>query len=286
MVVIVSFFYGAQTRHLADGRAVRDATATAANFLREGAFSNVIIEVANEHNVGPFRKHPILFEPEGVAMLIDLARQQSGQMPVGCSSYGNWLEPEIAAASDVVLIHGNGTTRGQLARLAARSRQVAPGRPIVCNEDSQCIGQIPVAVAGRFSWGYYNNITKQEPPADWSITPGEDAFFALRMAEAIGIDVELPADEDRYVLQGVDPRWSVDGKYWPRLASLYPETIDRVEFFDGDTLLDRSWDPPFMLFTRNTWMANPWQSGDSSKLRAVVYLRDGSRIEKTPAGGE
>jgi hypothetical protein len=63
---------------------------------------------------------------------------------------------------------------------------------VVCNEDSQCITRIPVAVAERFSWGYYNNITKQEPPADWSITPGEDTFFALRMAMALGIDVDPP----------------------------------------------------------------------------------------------
>lgn len=281
MIVIVSFFYGSQTRHLEDGKAIRNATATASRFLKEGAYTNVMIEVANEHNVGAFRRHPIVFEPEGMAMLIDLAREESGGLPVGCSRYGNWVEPEIAAASDVVLIHGNGCTRDQLARLAERARRLAPERPVVCNEDSPCIGQIPVALAHRFSWGYYNNITKQEPPADWSITPGEDTFFALRMAKAVGLDVQLPTREDQYVLQGIDPRWTVDGKYWPRLASLYPETIDHVEFFDGQKLLDRSWDEPFFLLTRNTWMCHPWQPDDPSRLRAVVHLRDGSRLEKT-----
>lgn len=285
MVVIVSFFYGSQMRHLEDGRAVRSAVTSASRFLKEGGYTNVFIEVANEHNIGLFRRHPICFEPEGMAWLIDLARRESGGLAVGCSSYGNWLEMEIAAASDVVLIHGNGTSRGQLARLADKARAAAPGRPVVCNEDSQCVGQIPVAVAGRFSWGYYNNITKQEPPADWSITPGDDTFFALRMAGAVGIDVDLPQGEQQFVLQGIDPRWSVGGQYWPRLASLYPEQIDRVEFFDGQTLLDTSWDEPFMMFTKNTWMSRPWKTDDPSGLRAVVHLRDGSTIEKTPTAG-
>ncbi len=282
MGVIVSFFYGSQTRHLTDGKAVRNATATAAAFLRDGGYGNVLIEIANEHNVDPFRKHPLLFEPEGVAMLIELAREQSGGRPVGCSSYGNWLEPEIAAASDVVLIHGNGCTRGQLSRLAARARQAAPNRPIVCNEDSPCIGQLAVATAERFSWGYYNNITKQEPPADWGITPGEDTFFALRMAQAVGIDVELPDGDDRYVLQGIDPRWTVGGQYWPRLASLQPETIDHVEFIEGDRLIGRSWDEPFFLHAKNNWMSHAWTPAEPAALRAVVHLRDGTTIEKTP----
>jgi hypothetical protein len=83
------------------------------------------------------------------------------------------------------------------------------------------------------------------------------------------------------VLQGIDPRWSVGNQYWPRLASLYPETIDHVEFFDGDTLLDRSWDVPFMMFTRNTWMSHAWETDDPSNLRAVVHLRGSSRTETT-----
>ncbi len=46
MAVIVSYFYGDQTRRLRDGRAVRAAVTTASRFLREGGYTNVIIEVA------------------------------------------------------------------------------------------------------------------------------------------------------------------------------------------------------------------------------------------------
>ena len=282
LVVIVSFLYGSQCRHFATGKALRTAVETAARFCRDGGYTNVILEVANEHNVEPFKRHPIAFTAQGMASLIDRAREASGGLPVGCSSYGGWLEPEIAEASDVVLIHGNSCTRQQLRNLAAKARQAAPGRPVVCNEDSPCIGQIPVACAERISWGYYNNLTKQEPPADWSITEGDDRFFALRMAMAVGIEVELPAEEDQVVLQGLDPRWTVGGKVWPRLASLYPERIDRVEFYNGDQFLDVTYDEPFFLFWKNNWMCRAWEVDDPSGLWARVHLADGSSRDVRP----
>jgi hypothetical protein len=114
MAVIVSYFYGDQTRRLRDGRAVRAAVTTASRFLREGGYINVIIEVANEHDIPPFQQHPLLFYPQGVAALIDLARQESGGLPVGCSGKGGSVFREIAEASDVILIHGNGCTRQRL----------------------------------------------------------------------------------------------------------------------------------------------------------------------------
>ena len=67
MVVIVSYFYGDQTRHLRDGRAIRNAVTTASRWLKEGGYTNVIIEVANEHDIPPFQQHPLLFYPAGTA---------------------------------------------------------------------------------------------------------------------------------------------------------------------------------------------------------------------------
>ena len=77
MVAIVSYFYGAQTRFLRDGKAIRNAVTTASNFLRDGGYTNVLIEIANEHDVSPFERHPLVYHPEGVAALCDLARQES-----------------------------------------------------------------------------------------------------------------------------------------------------------------------------------------------------------------
>jgi len=183
MVVIVSYFYGDQTRNFRDGRAVRNAVTTASRWLQEGGYTNVIIEVANEHDIPPFQQHPLLYYPAGVASLIDLARTASGGLPVGCSGRGGSVFREIAEASDVILIHGNGCTRQRLYNMIREIRSWQLNRPILCNEDSHAIGQLAVTYNTGVSWGYYNNMTKQEPPADWSVLPGEDTYFAYRMAK-------------------------------------------------------------------------------------------------------
>lgn len=56
LAVIVSYFYGAQTRHLRDGKAVRNAVTTASEFLRAGGYTNVIVEIANELNISNWRQ--------------------------------------------------------------------------------------------------------------------------------------------------------------------------------------------------------------------------------------
>ncbi|MFW6062161.1 MAG: hypothetical protein ACOC93_05070, partial [Planctomycetota bacterium] len=126
------------------------------------------------------------------------------------------------------------------------------------------------------------NMTKQEPPADWSITPGEDTFFATRMARAIGIDAPEPPAEEQFYLQGMEPEMTVDGKRWVRLASLYPEQIDFVEFRVDGKLIDTAYDEPFMLFYRNTWIQGPWtpQPGDE-QMTARIHLRNAEVIERS-----
>ena len=173
---------------------------------------------------------------EGMVSLIRLARDASGGMPVSVSRTGGSLDPDICRASDVVMIHGNGCTRQALYRLIRQAREYAPGKPVVCNEDSQALGQLDVAVREGASWGYYNNMTKQEPPADWGITPGEDRYFALRLARSVGLNIPEPPEEEQYFLQGLTPREYWQGRRWLRLASLYPEKIDRVEFYRGPVL--------------------------------------------------
>lgn len=282
MAVIVSFFYGAQARRLRDGKAVRNAVVAACRFLKEGAYTNVLIEVANEHNIGAFNDHPIIHSAEGMAALMDLAREASGGLAVGCSGGGGYANREICEASDFVLIHGNGCSRQRYDNLIRQAQQWAPDKPIVCNEDSQCIGQLKVAFATRTSWGYYNNMTKQEPPADWRITPGEDTFFARRMAEGIGIDMPpLPEDKHHY-LQGLEPHMEYEGKRWIRLASLHPEQIDCVAFYRNGTHVCTAYDEPFMIYYRTTWIQNPWMvRPDDREWRAVIHMCNGDALEKT-----
>jgi len=281
VVVIVSFLYASQAPRLSDGRAVRAAVATASRFLRDGGYTNVIIEVANEHNLNGFAIHPIVQSAEGITYLMDLARRESGGMLVGCSGTGGYANREVADASDVILIHGNGCSRQRYYDLVRTVRGYDLGRPIVCNEDSPCVSRLGVAYHTLTSWGYYNNLTKQEPPADWSITPGEDTFFARRMAAGVGIDLPpLPTDEELY-LQGFEPNVTVDGKRWVRLASLYPEKIDRVEYWRNGQRVDTAYDEPFFVDYRTTWIqGHVIERGEQAEWRAVAHMVDGSVVEK------
>lgn len=281
MVVIVSLFYGDQARRLQDGRAVRKAVSTAAHFLREGGYTNVIIEIANEYDIPPFQQHPLLYYPEGVASLIDLARSESGGLPVGCSGKGGSINREIAAASDVILIHGNGCTRQRLHNMITEVRSWGLNRPIVCNEDSQAIGQLAVAYRTRTSWGYYNNLTKQEPPADWSVTPGEDTFFAHRMASGIGIELPPLPPEQHYHLHGFEPQLTYGGERWIRLASLYPETIDHVEFYRNGQRYDCAYDEPFSVHFLSNWRQGGVKVQHGETWQALIHLHDGAVIERT-----
>lgn len=280
MAVIVSFFYGEQARRLRDGRAVRAAVTTASRFLRDGGYTNVIIEVANEYNISPFAAHSLIYEPEGVATLLDLARTESGGLPAGCSGSGGVINREIAEASDVILIHGNGCSRQRLANMIRTVRGWGLNRPIVCNEDSQAIGQMAVTFEMGASWGYYNNMTKQEPPADWSVLPGEDTYFARRMAAGIGIEVPpLPAEE-QYHLHGFEPHLTVDGQRWIRLASLYPESINFVKYYRDGSLYYTSYDEPFSVHYESNWRQGGVAVEPGERWQAEIHLRNGDVLER------
>jgi hypothetical protein len=281
MIVIVSLLYQGQAPRMVDEKVIRKAVTSACRFLRDLGRSNVIVEVANEQNIGEFRRHPVVFEPSGVVELLALARKESGGMPVGCSSAGGVVIREIAEASDIVLIHGNGCTRQQYHGLITRARSFCPDRPIVCNEDSPCIGQLVVAFNSASSWGYYNNLTKQEPPADWGVTPGEDLFFARRMARGLGIPMAGLAPDECYLFQGFEPRVTWQGKRWLRVASEYPESIGFVEFLHDGRPVDVAYDEPFFLNYRTTWIADPVDVASSrGRWIARIHLRDGSVLER------
>ena len=267
MVVIVSLFYAAQTRFLTDDNAVIRAVKTACNWLRDQQFTNIIVEVANEHDIRGFKIHPILYMESGVVELMEIARRESGGMAIGCSGTGGYFSQTIAQASDVIFIHGNGQSRQRFYDLIQKAKAIRPSRPVVCNEDSAAISKMDVSVQTGTSWGYYNNMTKQEPPVNWGILQGEDAFFALRMAQHLGIP--CPAPEAQYALQGLEPAMTYEQKRWIRLASLVPEAIHHVDFFWNDAYVGTAYDDPFALHAASI----------SGRLHAVDGIRVGDRWE-------
>ena len=280
MVVIVSILYQGQSPRLRDGSAIRGAIRGTAEWLRAGGYTNVIIEVANEHTVGEFRKRPLVSDPECITTLLQMARDSAGGIPVGVSGAGVEQTYEVAAASDVILIHGNGARRQDYYRFVKQVRSWELGKPILCNEDSPCFTNLDVAFRTGTSWGYYNNLTKQEPPAAWGIANAEDRFFARRMARGLGLAVEELAAEDRYLLDGLRDRWTVDGKRWVRLAAEFPETVDLVEFFRNGELIDIAYQEPFSVSYRATWIQGGVETRSGDRWKAVVHLNDGRVIER------
>lgn len=281
MVVIVSCFYGPQSRFLKDDRAVMEGVKTAANWLRDEKFTNVIFEIANEHDIDAYKVHPILYNDQGIVELIEIAKRESGGLPVGCSSTGAYFSPEITNASDVILIHGNNMSRQVFYNQIMQVKELQPNRPIVCNEDSQALSNMQVALDEGVSWGYYNNMTKQEPPTVWKITPGEDTFFALRMAESLGISKHELVPEEQFYLQGLEKNEEWEGKRWIRLASICPEKISQVRFYRNEELVHRAYDDPFSIHFLFNWIQKPFEgivSGE--RWKAVVMLTDGTEITK------
>ena len=281
MVVIVSCYYGPQSRFMKDDRAVMEGIKTACNWLRDEGFTNVIFEVANEHDIDAYKVHPVLYNDSGIVELIEIAKRESGGIPVGCSSTGAYFSPEITNASDVVLIHGNNMSRQIFYNQIMQVKNLQPNRPIICNEDSQALSNMQVALDEGVSWGYYNNLTKQEPPAIWSITEGEDAFFAARLSYTLGIAPIEIAPQDQYYIQGLKKNESFEGKRWIRLASVWPERIHQVRFYRNGEFVHRAYDDPFTINFLFNWIQLPLEGIQPGELwKAVIELRDGTEIVK------
>jgi hypothetical protein len=124
-------------------------------------------------------------------------------------------------------------------------------------------------------------MTKQEPPADWSVTPGEDRFFAQRMAAGIGIAAPAIPTEEQYYLQGLEANGSYGGERWLRLASLYPESINYVEFYRNDELYSVAYDEPFSVHYLSNWRQGGVKVGSQpEQWHAVIHLSNGEVIER------
>lgn len=282
LVVIVSLFYGAQARRLQGGQAILNTVKIVSKFLKEKSYTNVLLEIANEYDNESYKEHPLIKTPEGVVALIELARQETGGLYIGCSGNGNTANEEICKASDFVLIHGNGCSRQMYYNLIMKVKSWVNNKPIVCNEDSQAISHLEIALKTHTSWGYYNNMTKQEPPVNWNITEGEDKYFAHRMAKIIGINQENIKFEDQYYLQGFEKEIVYDGKRWIRIASLYPESINFVDFYIDDKLIYTCYDEPFLLYYDANWLQKSIEIKDLiGVFKAVIHLNNGDVIIKT-----
>lgn len=151
----------------------------------------------------------------------------------------------------------------------------------MCNEDSACFTQLDVAFRTHTSWGYYNNLTKQEPPADWGIANAEDLFFARRMARGIGIAVDPLSEDQQYVLDGLQGRSEWKGERWVRLSAEFPETVDFVGFFLNEQGVDVAYQEPFYVSYEETWTQRGIMTRPGDSWRAKIHLSDGGIQERS-----
>jgi hypothetical protein len=214
MAPIVGYFYFGQDKRFTGERAIIQATKNATQWLLDRRYRNLLIEIANESNVG-YHTNPIL-RPDRIAELIQLVksysagkledwRSENKRLMVSASMGGGHIpEDSVLAASDFILLHGNGQHQPQKIRDmidATMKRPAYAGQPIVFNEDDHFAFDAPennmMAATEKYaSWGYFDYRMGEEGfdegyqsvPVNWGISSARKKGFFELMAKVTGSD--------------------------------------------------------------------------------------------------
>lgn len=204
MVVILGYFYFGQDERLADEAAVIKATDLATNWVLDGGWRNVLIEVNNETNPRSYN-HDIL-KPDRVHELIERVKmtKHEGRRLLAGTSYGGGVLPKenVVRVSDFLLIHGNNVKDPQRITQMIQQTRVVPGyktMPILFNEDDhedfdQPANNCAAAVAEHVSWGWFDYRRKgegpnegfQSPPVNWAISSDRKRAFFNHVSKITG----------------------------------------------------------------------------------------------------
>jgi len=194
MVPIVGYFYFGQDEHLQGEAAVRRATENATKWLLDKGYENVMVEIANECDNRAYQQE--ILKPPRIPELIQLAKsltQGGRRLLVGASFNGGRIPADnVVAASDFILLHGNGVKDPErIAAMVVETRKLPSYRtmPILFNEDDhfdfdQPVNTMMKALGAYASWGYFdpgkNDYSDgyQSVPVNWGInTERKKAFF-------------------------------------------------------------------------------------------------------------
>ncbi|MGB2824889.1 MAG: hypothetical protein WBF17_28210 [Phycisphaerae bacterium] len=209
MAPIVGVFYFGQEYRLTDEQSVVRALDGAIDWLTGEGYANVLIEIANEVDVPRYR-HEIV-RPHRVDELIRRVQERSsgkvaspaGRLLVGTSMGGGAIPPDnVVAASDFLLLHGNGVGQPDRIRgMVDRCRQSPgySGRPILFNEDDHfdfaaSDNNMLAAVSRRAGWGYFDYRMEgegfdegfQSVPVNWRISSDRKRGFFDLLAKVTG----------------------------------------------------------------------------------------------------
>ncbi len=170
MVIILGCFYQRQDQILRDSTAVKVGLANVVEWISDNNFTNVVLEIANEYPHNGFN-HEIIRTTEQMLELIRRVKQQNPDLLVSTSGLGNGkVHPDIAEASDFILIHFNDTKVNQIPQRIKELKKY--GKPIICNEDNK-IGEeakeaMKKTVSNSASWGYLNLEVNQFVPLQFN----------------------------------------------------------------------------------------------------------------------
>lgn len=214
MIVILGLFYFGQDEHLADEIAVTAAVNNIVNWLFEKKYRNILIEINNECNSKSY-DHDIL-RSERVHELIGLVKHKKHPtlgygLYVSTSYTGRHIpSPGVVAASDFVLLHGNGVNdpAGITAMVdSVRNMGAYRPMPILFNEDDHYDFDKPEnnmvnAFKASASWGYFDfrkrgeTLAKgdstfhegyQSIPVDWGVRSQRKIDFFEFLAKMSGM---------------------------------------------------------------------------------------------------
>lgn len=206
MAPIVGFFYFGQDERLASDGAVRRAVREATTWLLRKGYRNVLVEIANECDNRKYEQ-PLIQAPR-VHELIELAKSitvDGRRLPVSVSYNGGSIpKPNVVAAADFLLLHGNGVSDPErIGRMVRDTRAVEGYRPmpILFNEDDHFGFEKPrnnfiAAVSGYASWGYFDFRMKgegfdegyQSVPVNWTISSERKRGFFNLLKEMTGAE--------------------------------------------------------------------------------------------------
>jgi len=179
-VVILGYFSPAQDQVLRNEAAVKAAVSNASAWLKEKAYTNVLVQVAEEHTSKKY-KHAMITSPEGCASLIKAARATNPGILVSASGAPNGrVANEVGDEASILLPRFNSTPLDRfnlmVVKLAKRSKA------IVCVDDSKT-GELAVAamklcVQSLCSWTYSNLKANQHYPFTYQAEEDDPGVYA------------------------------------------------------------------------------------------------------------
>ena len=202
MVAIVGYFYFGQDQRVKDEAAVRRAVVNATNWLLDGGYRNVLVEIDNECNVRSY-DHEIL-KPPRVPELIEVVKRttKGGRRLLVGTSFGGGTPATagVIKASDFILLHGNGPDDpARIRRMIQTTRSTEGYRPmpVLINEDDHfrfdaADSHFMTALEEYVSWGFFepglSNYSDgyQCPPVNWGINTELKRQFFAKAKEVAG----------------------------------------------------------------------------------------------------